>query len=250
MNVEKAIEQYEALAEAVHTASEAVHFDPTDPQHLCSVALHGTLLELSRALVTLLKLGDATGTPILLRSMLEAYVDLSNLVSDRAYVDRMGAAWQRQRLRLAKAAHDRGEGNPFLASIAGYKDLPAELEEIKANLDKLKKEGAGELTIRERFERAGEQDRYDSVYAHLCSHSHHNLNALKKRHVERTPDGYQVIFFKPIGSAEVQMYIDTMAGLIANSIAFVKQLTEGGEPKGLESIGTELDALRSLYKEA
>ncbi len=58
-----------------------------------------------------------------------------------------------------------------------------------------------------------------------------------------------MIYFRPIGATEIQMYIDTMAGLIANSLAFVKQVTEGGNSKGLEGVGRELDALRSLYKE-
>lgn len=250
MNVTKVVAQYEALAEAAHSASERVQFDPQNPQQLCAVALHGTLLEVSRALVALIKLGDATGTPILLRAMLEAYVDLSNVVTDEKYLHRMSCAWQRQRLRLAKAAYERGANNPYLESITEDRELATVIKEIQADLRTLKKEGGGELTIQERFELAGEQDRYDSVYAHLCSHGHNNLNALEERHIERTTNGYRVVFFRPIRSTEVQRYIDTMAGIIANAIAFVKQLTEDGEPMGLEDIGKELNKLRELYKDA
>ncbi len=248
MDVRKVVAQYEALAEMVHSASEAVQFDPNNPQQLCSIALHGTLLELSRALVALIKLREATGTPVLLRAMLEAYVDLSNLVTDDKYLHRMSAAWQKQRLRLAKAAYERGANNPYLASITEDRELAMVIKEIQADLRRRSKEGVGELTIQARFELAGEQDRYDSVYAHLCSHGHNNLNALEDRHIERTNSEYRVVFFRPIEPTEVQRYIDTMAGIIANSIAFVKQLTEDGGPKGLGAIGKELDKLRELYK--
>lgn len=250
MDVRKVIAQYETLAEAVHSASEVVQFDPNHPQQLCSIALHGTLLELSRALVTLLKLGDATGTPILLRAMLEAYVDLSNLVTDETYLHSMSAAWQRQRLRLAKAAYERGATNPYLASITEDKELEKVIRELQADLRRRKKKGVRELTIQERFELAGEQDRYDSVYAHLCSHGHNNLNILEDRHIERRTNGHRVVFFRSIKSTEVQRYIDTMAGIIANSIAFIKQLAEDGSPQALDNIGKELDQLRELYKDA
>lgn len=248
MDVRKVLAQYEALAEAVHSASEALQIDSNNPQQLCSIALHGSLLELSRALVALIKLGDATGTPIVLRAMLEAYVDLSNLVTDEKYLHRMSAAWQRQRLRLAKAAYERGANNPYLVSLTQQQELATVIEDIQADLRRLSKEGSGELTIQQRFERAGEQDRYDSVYAYLCSHGHNNLNVLQDRHIERTDHGYRVVFFRPIKSTEVQRYIDTMAGVIANSAAFLKQLTEESGPKGLEVIGRELDKLRKLYK--
>jgi hypothetical protein len=251
MNIPEMIAQYEAFAAEVHSVSKTLSFDRNDSQQLCAVSLHGTLLELSHGAVELLKIRHATCTPILLRTMLEAYVDLSNLVNDPDYVKRMGAAWYKQQLRLAKAALEcRGDNdNPYLTDLAGNEDLEKAIGKIESELTRLRCEGQGKLTIKERFTQAGEQHRYVSVYAHLCTASHNNLNVLEDRHIEGTANGHQVVYFRPIKACEAQMHIDTMAGLIANSLAFVNQLLDGG-PQDLHSVESELHKLRELYSGA
>lgn len=246
LSIEEMVGRFEALFEKVRAATREVRLNPQDPQELSAAALHGTLLELARGITELIKVGDATGPPLLFRTMLEAYVDLKNLVGDADYLCNMRAAWLGHKRRLGERAK---AGNPYLESIVADPERDTTIAALDAELKTLADNGYKPLRVQERFERAGESDRYFSVYWHLCTHSHNNFNSLQNRHVEETPAGLRLVCFRPITPDAAQRYLDQSAGIIANSIAFVKGLVEGV----VENLGpTEraLNHLRALYPDS
>ena len=65
--------------------SERIIFDKTHPLHRNAIALYGSIIELTGSIIVLLDRRMATGAPILLRAILEAYVDLVNLLKNKQY---------------------------------------------------------------------------------------------------------------------------------------------------------------------
>lgn len=237
------------LVSVVHKCSSAVRFMPIEQRHLYATTLHATVVELAAGCVRLLRRRDGTCSPLLLRSALEAYVDLHNLVDDPDYPDHMLAEWQYQRSRVLKSAVNRGADNPYLVNLAGNPHLQQGLDEAEAELKRLSDDGHGRLRVRERFDRVGELDRYETVYAHLCWRSHNNLPALAERHIEVASDGSrEVAFFRPLGESTIQMYADTLARIVANSYDLLTQVVGNGRAC-LEGIREAMKELEALYPE-
>lgn len=241
------VDRLAELVKVVHNCTRTVRFNGNIQQHLVAITLHGTILELTTGCVRLLRFGDGTCVPTLLRSALEAFVDLKNVVDDPGYTDHMLAEWHYQRSRVLKSAVDRGTENPYLVDLAGNPQLELGLHQAQDELKRLSEAGRGRLKIRDRFDRAGDLDRYESVYAHLCQRSHNNLPALAERHIESDADGSaHVVYFRPIDEPTVQMYSDTFARIAASSYERVTRLVGTGG-KHLESIRVALSKLEALY---
>ncbi len=246
MNTTTALDKLEILLEEAHRTSLAIRFDKNKLLHRSLMALNGTVLELSGGCSTLLRSGDATCTPVVLRSLLEAYVDVVNLSSSEDYLHKMSAAHLTQSLRLAANANEAKE-NPYLEDLAGRDTLKTDIAAMKNSLSKLKQQGFSSLSIYQRFRLADEVERYVSVYAHLCMHSHSNLNALEQRHIAKCDDDFQIVYCRPTTEDESARYIDTVAGIVANSVLFVKERIEGVRPSTTR-IETALASLRRLYE--
>lgn len=109
---------------------------------------------------------------ILLRSTLESYVDLLNVLSDESYVDCILAA-------DADSEHKYLSGYSSENAYYRASEPPSE-----KRLDVLKSEKSQGLKISKRFQKAGCMDLYLTVYNNLCRHSHGNVSALASKHFE------------------------------------------------------------------
>jgi len=151
-----------------------------------ALALHGTIIELFSACVALANWGEPTAIPLVLRSMYEALVDLDNLVHDAGYFERMEAASHHQTLKLMKSGPLREE---FLkARKEAFDELATRLAELEA-------QSKGPLSIRDRCDRVGRLDEYQSLYAMFCLDTHNNASALAERHLTEREDGTPLISF-------------------------------------------------------
>lgn len=233
---------------AVHAITRELRFSGTDQQHLVSVALLATILEEADGISAALDRRDGTSAFILLRSLLEAFVDLLNIVNDPQYAEFMHAAVLDQQRRILESALERGSNSPFLACLAGSSDAAAHLAWVRSELSQLKARGIEPLSIRKRFERARQLDYYEGPYANLCWHSHNNLNVLEGRHLRHTSEGIEIRIFDWLADDDAQIIVDTTAGIAANSVAAVKGLLESGRSSSLEGVTHALTELRDLWK--
>ena len=83
---------------------KTLEFNRKDPQQLYSICLYARILELASGCKALLENNAFVGIPILLRSMFEADIDLTNSLKCRDYYKRMYASFLEQKLRLTKEA--------------------------------------------------------------------------------------------------------------------------------------------------
>jgi len=219
------------------------------PQHGIAVSLHGTILEHASAAMGLLVGGNASAAFILTRAAFEALADLENLVTDPTYADDMRASHFKQLERRLRAALGRSSSNPYLASLAADPSSASELTSIQADLQSLAAKGKTPLTALDRFTKAGMLDVYDGPYSAICGHSHNDLGVLQERHVKFDSSGApQILYFQEPTDEDVTLVVDTLAGILANSIACLVSLVDSQNAPALPTIDAKLKAVRALWK--
>jgi hypothetical protein len=228
---------------------KGLHFYPGNRQHLLAGALLGRILEEAEGIYAMLERRDSACGFILLRSLLEAYVDLLNVANDPAYVEFMFAAMLDQQQYLLEAVLEKSSQSPFLAELAGSKESAFQLEWVRSKLKELEGRQVKPLKVRQRFERAGQLSYYQGPYSHLCWESHNNLNVLVSRHLRETDAGIEIRGFDVIEDKDTQLISDTTAGIAANCAATVKELLEGKPVLGLDQLTEALSELRELWSE-
>ena len=80
--------------------AEKVFFDKGHALHRTSMALYSSIIELSGTCCLLVDSKHATAVPILVRAILEAYVDLSNLLKNPPYGYHLEAAYLKEWLKI------------------------------------------------------------------------------------------------------------------------------------------------------
>jgi hypothetical protein len=246
--LEKALPHFRRLIQVVSDWTHGLKVS-ANAQHLLAASLHASILEQTRAIEILLQNGNGTGAFIVLRSLLEAAVDLFNLVSDPMYAEYMHSALLNQQQRVLESASKSGESNPYLFEFVEHSsDVRAALTRVQTKLGELKTRDIKPLEIRKRFDRAGRLDLYEGPYAYLCWHSHNNINILEDRHLQQTPSGFAITYLRPPDDGDVITIVDTTAGMITNSTSFLSQLLESPRSQ-IDPVIHALDKLRALWKE-
>lgn len=229
------------LAEARRVATELSLPDSVQIR-TCGLLL-ATVLAISRSVSNAVAQNDGVGALILLRSLMEAAVDLHVLADDAEHIDRLEAANLEQMLRVLRSAIDPTLPKTYLHSIAEHPDASLEVERARARLETLRSRSS-EMSIRQRFEKAGYLDYYLGPYRSLCSQSHNNLTALKARHIHETPEGRSFYILAPISKQDTVIAVSNTATMASRAVLRVKQLVEGGEPSGLDELEGRLAIVR------
>jgi hypothetical protein len=175
---------------------EKVSFDKKDGQQVAAICLFARITELAASCKALLEKQALVGLPILLRSMFEADVDLTNCINDTSYFKAMYAAFLKERIRLTKEALP-DKDNPYLSPISQFRDFGNELQVTQVELEQLESEGCCSLNIRERSDKAGKLNEYLSLYNMLCLDTHNNIGSLENYHIisgENQSDYHVVVF--------------------------------------------------------
>lgn len=115
-------------------------------QHLV-VSLYLTILDQAFSAASLIRDNRRAGVDIILRSSLEAYVDLINLTADADYYDSMLASYHREWIKLAGG----GSTNPYLEKFLGNAEFATVLQMHRDALAQLER-NTPPLSVRKRFE--------------------------------------------------------------------------------------------------
>ena len=119
---------------------DKVHFDKKDGQQLTIICLFSRIVELAASCKALLEKNALTGLPILLRSMFEADIDLTNCIKEKNYFKKMYASLLKEEIRRLKESFPEKK-NPFLAPINSDDSIACELKLTENKFESLKKEG-------------------------------------------------------------------------------------------------------------
>jgi hypothetical protein len=157
-----------------------LRFDINDPALQCSVALLLAILDLARSVVASDRAGTYAAVAIVTRSAIDAYTDLVNLCENNEYWERLEAADAFEWRKVLESA-SRGR-NPILEPLRKNETFVQGRRMQSDRLDELSNRGVAKLETKERFERAGLTNEYDSVYQMLSAEAHNNISHLRSRY--------------------------------------------------------------------
>lgn len=203
------MDQYQRELESALDLSKHLRFDKKHPWHRNLIALYGAVIEYTDTLLHLVKAGKTVSIPVVMRSLIEAFVDFKNLAEEPAYGNSMEASYHSEWLRLLRSA-DRTE-NPYLESIGKVPDLTAQIQGHEERLETLNSMGHRPMLNRAKFEKAGMLNEYLSIYNFFCSHSHNNIRSLIERFIEIDMENEDInlVFFRIYDDDNFDHYIST-----------------------------------------
>lgn len=173
---------------------ENIFFDKDDQHSTVIVSLYASIIELTDNTLYLLNSGRMTAVKIILRSILDAHIDIINLISDPHYLDQMQASYHKESLKPLKAGLT-GE-NSYAEAHLNQKIFGNAAAYHREQLACYKKRGVEPMNVFKRFEKAGKQALYPLVYNALSAESHNNLKALSARHVRIDGDKAEMVIFR------------------------------------------------------
>ena len=202
------MDKYHNLMVKVLDHFDYIKFDKNHPWHLVLVSLYCSVVEYSDTLINLEKEQKNIAIPLVARGILEAYVDLKNLSEDQSYGNNMEASYLDEWLKVTKAASK--SNNPFLNELSEAKEFETQVINWEAERKELNEKGFVKLNQFEKFQKAGMENEYRSVYNFLCSHSHNNKRALFDRFcvISEDKSDFTLSMFKESEENENDHYLE------------------------------------------
>lgn len=202
----------------------SIEFNKGDTQQLVVTALYASILELAGDALILIQQARYSGTPILVRSMLEAHVHMRALVRTSDHYSRMLATFIHEEERMCSNALKLNQGLRTTHEI--IKQLETKQGKLLTEKKRLKAKGFSPIKIRDAFEFAERSSWYSPIYASLCSHSHNNLNVVAQRHFGSQGDTLNPVFEREWADDEIEKILITLGMIIIDAhktiIAFFK----------------------------
>ncbi|PBB31108.1 DUF5677 domain-containing protein [Mesorhizobium sp. WSM3882] len=225
---------------------QKVEFNKGSRVHRAVMALYASIIEHTDSAMLLRTHGRAAGIDTILRTNLEAFVDLVNLCNDPAYYNQMLALYHKDWLALTQGGLD---GNPFLDFFKEDPGSAQRVEYHKAALAELQKLGPT-LNVFDRFQLAGLENEYRSVYKDLCGHSHNNINSLSDQHfVGNTENSLEVVIFAEMGKEALLSSLDQFIAILGTAGYIVHHYFKSPVAKEAAALKTRRNELQSFFDE-
>lgn len=106
-------------------------------------------------------------------------------------------------------------------------------------------DGFAPLSQVKRFEKAGMNSEYFSLYNYLCSHSHSNIRSLYDRYANINNDEFTVIIFKEPTSQDIDLYSITLCDLLIEALLIIHKYFNSDLISKIETISTEWEEFKA-----
>jgi hypothetical protein len=199
-------------------------FDKSFEKDGMIVCLYGSLVELCGGLIVLIEKDRKSSVSCVFRTFLEAYVDFKNVLEDADYVKHCMAKHHQHWLRILKNSDDP---NPYLDQIKNHPEFDATIKRHESSLKKLKDEGFKPLQVLSRFQKAGMEEEYRSIYAFESDGSHNSVQAMISRHLEVGENDFGLAFYKENKLEDYLTYLDSAVGLLMDATLNLHERLKG-----------------------
>lgn len=203
-----------------------IQFDKTYALHGTIISLYCSILELTESAIHLID-NKLTGVPILMRSVLEAYIDLLNLIQDAGYGYRLQINSLQDRIDLLEAAKS---GNPWLKGLI-TPTIDADIIRFEDEKKKLVDAGFKWLSVKAKFSLQQMYQEYQSLYSIICWDSHNSLTALFRKHTDSKNNAFTLVLHKEPSSEYRIMYVGVSTELLIKATQEVHKFFNS-PPKG------------------
>jgi len=221
-------------------------FRKDNPQHLYSICLYCSILSLGQSCLLLVLNKYLIPLRILLRSLVEAHVDLINSINDPYYFKKMYLVYLAEKKRLLSNAM-KNPDNPFFEYIRASMNLEEEIQKIDEESNQIKTKAIRSLNVAERFSQANLTNQYQVVYWNLCLDAHNNARALERRHIRKKGDNFEIILEDVELSDNWLTYFDTLLGILIGSSIEIHAFLETKTDKYFSELQEKFNELRKRY---
>lgn len=233
---------FEKEIEEVLSLASKLEFDSGHALHQHVISLYGSIVELSSSIKVLYQSGHFTAIPVLLRTILEAFVDLCNLCQDPTYGYSLIMNSHNESLRFLKAAQN--DQNVYANMIAQDPDIDEHISNFETKIGTLKTNGHKRLNVRERFEKADMGDEYQTIYNMLCTASHNDIRALHSRHLVISGRLFSLEIFKKEDTQTMYEQLGIASELLWRATNEIHGLLKSRQDKELQSLRDDLNKIR------
>lgn len=229
------------LAKMLHLAGK-FKFDAEHPLHLHAVALYGSIIELSSSLKPLYLSEHYSSVPIILRSLLEAYVDLDNLSKDPKYGYSLELSYLEESLKFLKEA--KSDQNIYMTIIAEKPNLDVRIDNFKKEIATLKSKGYKNINKLKKFQKANLENEYRTIYNMLCCAAHNNYRSLRDRHMSSNNGKIKVEYFKKPDFEELEIWFGVTCEILLRASFSIHGLLKTIKIPELQALRENLNKLR------
>ncbi len=201
-------------------------FNKNNEHNRTLVSLYATIIEMTNSALILRKSGAFTGVDVILRTTLEAHVDLINLANDATYINSMRAVYHKEWIKVTEEGV-KGE-NPFLGFFKDNSDAEEQLAYHKRELAKCLA-ASKMLTNFEKFKMASMEDVYRSIYNSLCNESHNNIRSLNNRHFRQKAEGADIVIFDAPTKIDLAATLDGFIATLLRSSEIIHHYFQSDE---------------------
>ncbi len=233
---------FDLLSDCVNRAIELsveVKFDAENITHIYPVALYTSILELIDDSLYLNREGPKPGIPILSRAILEAFVNLKNVISDAAYIDNIEFEWLRSWNQILTEAE---AGNEYLVQITEAEDLQSNLEKNRTRLANLREKGVRQLQVLEKFQLAGLELEYRTIYGYMSGHSHSALQSLIGKHIDTSSGRPEVSAFVDWPIERFEIYLGTSCEILIQATELFHEYFDSEYAEQVAELRARVDA--------
>jgi hypothetical protein len=207
-------------------AAHKIRFSPDPTNHYAGL-LYFEIIELAGSIIVLRKNQRVAGVSIIMRTALDAFVDLKNLLKDSNYWKHLEAADSHEWGKLLQLAS--APDNQYLSGFREDPAFPKYRKHMKQINQKTKAANATKLGAEDRFRRVEMQPDYDGLYSALSSDAHNNTSHLKYRHTRVVNDKFVFTLYSGEGG-----YGDAILVTFSEILMFASELMHErfGDGKG------------------
>ena len=216
------LETAKKIFEEIKNSLPDIDININDIDNIVISSLYGTIIENASSCFILFEKNHFTSIPILLRNMLEAYVDLKNIKLDNNYSYSMNLSFLIQKKKLlTNIIKNSNKTDHHSKKIIEFKNA---LSATEKHIESLIKDGHKIYKIDKRFDKAKILDLYETLYNILCQESHNNISMLEKRHVIKTGEEIdKVVYFRNISIDEKYQLIHFITWLLMLSFREIQE---------------------------
>ncbi|EHZ2730708.1 hypothetical protein K5N59_002929 [Vibrio parahaemolyticus] len=143
---------------------------------------------------------------ILMRSVLETYIEIRCLIEDEGYIDKFDLNCE---LEERKYYQNFKENSPFYNGLSS--------EKVKSILESIPNKKP--MAIFDKFKKVDEVDAYNTLYAHFCRFSHGGLQALASKHF----DDNNVVIQKSPKKVEMKFIEESSFNVVVATLVAVSE---------------------------
>ena len=222
-SIDTLLDFLESIRKTCIDKSLPLTFDDKNTQAVYMCSLYSIVVELAGDSCQGVKARKELASHVLTRALLEAVVDLFNVINNPKYIS---IRFQKALVERRKKLIYLQQNEPQLISEAGRN---AEyVEDVIGKIDKLRDTDIDQPNIRKRFKDAGMEGYYDTAYALLCDYTHHDASAIVNRHI-----GLNV---RPLDDKGILMLSDLIAELLLNATIAVHGFLDSDQIKVLNDL--------------